>query len=502
MTYRVKNITIAVALALVAALLTSFYVTNYQRNVRQDETNVPIWVAKRDIPAGTTGADIERKGMLEKSEIVRRSVVPGAISNPDQVAELVTSQPIYAGEQVSTRRFSTPSQRGIKAQLTGVQRAIEIPGDQHQLLAGTLKDGDKVDLVATFGAGGATGVARSRGSSSATSRCSARRRPATRSAEDHVRLGRDGGFAVMLKVTDTQVQKLHWVYTAAEEWHLELRPGMDAADSPENVESWYSVLREGVRQKQLDDAGADSIPAVGGGNAMNNESIRIYVTGSCDGLDNLREELANHPGPRLRRLERERRRGDDRPRRRPPPGRRPRHPLDVVPRRRGRRDPRAHALADRDHRLGRVVGPARGGARRRGRRRRPAAAAADRERRLRAPQGGARRPPARRRGRPRPPRADHHRVLAEGRHGQDRHRDEPRRLVRQARAEADAPARPRPAVRRRRDHARDRAREDDLRPGRRPGRARLGEARGLHRPSTRAGSTSCRRRCARRTPSS
>ena len=154
MTYRVKNITIAVALALVAALLTSFYVTNYQRNVRQDETNVPIWVAKRDIPAGTTGADIERKGMLEKSEIVRRSVVPGAISNPDQVAELVTTQPIYAGEQISTRRFSTPSQRGIKAQLTGVQRAIEIPGDQHQLLVGTLKAGDKVDLVATFGVGG------------------------------------------------------------------------------------------------------------------------------------------------------------------------------------------------------------------------------------------------------------------------------------------------------------------------------------------------------------
>ncbi len=71
---------------------------------------------------------------------------------------------------------------------------------------------------------------------------------------------------MILRVTDTQVQKLHWVYTAAEEWHLELRPGIDAADSPENVESWYSVLREGVRQKQLNDAGVERIPAVGGGN--------------------------------------------------------------------------------------------------------------------------------------------------------------------------------------------------------------------------------------------
>jgi hypothetical protein len=60
------------------------------------------------------------------------------------------------------------------------------------------------------------------------------------------------------------VQKLHWVYSAAEKWHLEMRPGIDAADSPENVESWYSVLREGVRQKQLEDAGAGNIEPVGG----------------------------------------------------------------------------------------------------------------------------------------------------------------------------------------------------------------------------------------------
>ena len=262
MTYRVKNITIAVALALVAALLTSFYVTNYQRNVRQDETNVPIWVAKRDIPAGTTGADIERKGMLEKSEIVRRSIVPGAISNPDQVAELVTTQPIYAGEQVSTRRFSTPSQRGIKAQLTGVQRAIEIPGDQHQLLVGTLKAGDKVDVVATFGVGGSNGQNVSR---IVLRDIEVLRAPSGGGAEAKLTVAKDGAFAAMLRVTDTQVQKLAWVFTTAEHWHLELRPGIDAADSPENVESWYSVLREGVRQKQLNDAGVDRIPAVGGG---------------------------------------------------------------------------------------------------------------------------------------------------------------------------------------------------------------------------------------------
>ena len=332
MTYRVRNITIAVALALVAALLTSFYVTNYQRNVRKDETNVPVFVAKRDIPAGTPGADIERKGMLEKSEIVRRSVVPGAISNPDQVAELVTTQPIYAGEQVSTRRFATPSQRGIQAQLTGIQRAIAIPGDQHQLLVGTLKAGDHVDVVATFGAGGprraerhAHRPPRHPGAPRAVERRDGRRRSRPPRTGRRVRRDARGHGHAGAEARTGSI-------TTAEQWHLELRPGIDAADSPENVESWYSVLREGVRQKQLDDAGVDrSRPSVEV-TAMNSESIRIYVTGSCDGLDRLRDALATPPGARLRRLERARRRGDGRARRRPPPGRPPRHPLDVASR--------------------------------------------------------------------------------------------------------------------------------------------------------------------------
>ena len=37
MTYRLRNIGIAIALAVVAALLTTFYVTNYKRSVQHGE---------------------------------------------------------------------------------------------------------------------------------------------------------------------------------------------------------------------------------------------------------------------------------------------------------------------------------------------------------------------------------------------------------------------------------------------------------------------------------
>ena len=258
MTYRLRNITIAIALALVAALLTSFYVSNYQRNVRADETNVVIYTASRDIPAGTPGASVIKQGMLKKAEIVRRSVVPGSISNPEQLDGLVATEQIYAGEQITSRRFSAPSERGIHAQLKGPQRAISVSGDKQQLLAGVLRDGDRVDMVATFSAPENMQLHFSR---LVLRDIEVLRAPAGAATAE--KITNDDGYAVILKVTDTQVQKLHWTYANAKEWHLQLRPVADATDSPENLESWYSILREGANRKQLDEAGADNIPAIG-----------------------------------------------------------------------------------------------------------------------------------------------------------------------------------------------------------------------------------------------
>jgi Flp pilus assembly protein CpaB len=253
MTYRLRNIAVAVALALVAALLTSYYVTQYQRNIRKDETNVPVYVAKRDIPVGTSGSDLIAKGLLEKTELVRRSVVPGAISSPEQLEELVSVQATFSGEQVTTRRFAVPEARGIQAQLKGTQRAVAVPGDRQQLLVGTLKTGDRVDLISDFKTDQGENAIR-------FSRIVARdilvlKAPVGGAAAEKLTSSANGDFAAMLALTDVQTQKLSWTLTFADGWRLELRPVADAADSPENIESAYSLLREGARPKQLEAAG-------------------------------------------------------------------------------------------------------------------------------------------------------------------------------------------------------------------------------------------------------
>src|ERR1041385_3661777 len=153
MTYRVRNIAVAVGLALVAALLTTFYVANYKRHVRQAESTVTVYVAKRDIPAGTPGVDLLKHGWVGSQEVAKRTVVPGAISDPDQVRALLTRDTIYSGEQVSLRRFSNHAEQGVRAQLHGTLRAVSLPGTSDQLLAGTLKDGDHVDVLANLKTG-------------------------------------------------------------------------------------------------------------------------------------------------------------------------------------------------------------------------------------------------------------------------------------------------------------------------------------------------------------
>src|SRR6266496_2431956 len=146
MTYRVRNIVIAVALAAVAALLTSFYVTSYKRHVQRNEDHVTVLVAKQDIDRGTPGAEAGK--LLTTEELPKRGVVPGAITSADQLTGLVATESTKQGEQVTTRRFSSVAENGVRAELKGTLRAFQVAGDPNQLLAGTLRSGDHVDLVA------------------------------------------------------------------------------------------------------------------------------------------------------------------------------------------------------------------------------------------------------------------------------------------------------------------------------------------------------------------
>src|SRR4051812_49305863 len=146
--YRTRNVIVATVLAALAAVLTLVYVS-HAKSGSQAAAGGPVHVvvAARDIPIGTAGSSLARSRWTELKSFHAADVPAGAVTSLAQVASLVAIQPTYHGEQLVARRFGTTQQEGVLAVLHGAYRIVQLPGDQNQLLAGTLKVGNRVDVV-------------------------------------------------------------------------------------------------------------------------------------------------------------------------------------------------------------------------------------------------------------------------------------------------------------------------------------------------------------------
>lgn len=241
MTYRVKNIGIAVILAAFAGLLTIFYVASYKRHVQHGEKNVSVLVAARDIPAGTTGSEVVEQHYLSTESVPRRTVVPGAISNPDQLNNLVVTDQIYRGEQVSTVRFGAPTEQGIRAQLKANERAVQLDGSASELLAGTLKDGDHIDVLADWESPEG-GSPQHHISKIIVRDLLVLQAPLTPKSGGTLGENPNQGFSIELRATDSQMQKIYYARKNGD-LTLLLRPPADAQDSGRTIDDWSTLLR-------------------------------------------------------------------------------------------------------------------------------------------------------------------------------------------------------------------------------------------------------------------
>jgi Flp pilus assembly protein CpaB len=249
-TNRLWQVVAAAGLALLAVLLTTFYVTNYKRHVQHSEAQVSVVLAAKDIPADTPGSELLSGNWLTKQTVPRRQVVPGAISSPEQLRTLIAIQPIYAGEQVTARRFGTPAERGVRAQIKGTQRAVQFDGDVNQLLAGTLRVGDHVDVVGAWDTSDPNAPSTSSGTVAGGSVARVFIRDvlvlAAPGGAAKGGVGSSGGLSVQLRLTDAQSQRLEWMKAQGKDWRLEIRPSADAANSPRWYDTGQTLLKDGA----------------------------------------------------------------------------------------------------------------------------------------------------------------------------------------------------------------------------------------------------------------
>ncbi len=245
MTYRVRNIVVAVALAALAGALTLVYVVNYKRHVQHGESKVNVLVAARDIPAGTTGSEVVEQHMVRTEAVPRRTLVPGWLGRTDQLNDQVSTQVVYEGQQVTVRSFAPPREQGVRSLTRATERAIEINGDPHQTLAGTLKNGDYVDVVGNWTIPD--------GSSHHVTRVVLRNILVLKAADGVAAsaklAGQENASAVQLRVTDAQALKLQYMFHNGD-WWLILRPPVKSADSPNTFEDDRLMLRDGPGRRR------------------------------------------------------------------------------------------------------------------------------------------------------------------------------------------------------------------------------------------------------------
>ena len=147
---RLRNLVLAILLAVAAMAATLIYVSRSRAQSRTPQAAASVLVATRDIPVGTTAAQIAGGGWVRAESVPASAAVPERVAGLGILAGLVATQATYAGEQLTTRRFGRANQQGLRADLTGTFRVVEVSGDAHQLLAGTLRDGDRVDVLASL----------------------------------------------------------------------------------------------------------------------------------------------------------------------------------------------------------------------------------------------------------------------------------------------------------------------------------------------------------------
>ena len=194
--------------------------------------------------------------------IIQTDQVPGALTSMQGLDNLVVSQTIYHAQQVPSAVFQPPLTTGTSLQIRATERAISLPVDTDSGLIGTLKDGDRVDVLLAY-KGDDTGVGGVSFTRPLLRDILVLTAPDAKSADGHV----------LLKLTDIQSAKLLYAEQFQKVWLVE-RPKTQAQDSPAALETASTVLFDGLTPGQVAKAVAslkaftkslNAAAAIGGG---------------------------------------------------------------------------------------------------------------------------------------------------------------------------------------------------------------------------------------------
>ena len=310
MSYSVRNIVIALILAVVAAGLVIMYTSNVKSQADKSIKTTTVVVSKGDIVAGTPLNTLVSGGAFTTRQVATKDVVPGAFTSVSSLnTSLATDTNITAGAQITPAMFSSSKDSAIVNQIQGTMRAVQVAFNANRVLGGTLKAGDRVDIY------GEMTIQATNNSSKISQETVAARiitnvevlstydtgvasAPLTSASGANSASGTDdgtGGDAVILADPPERAGRPH---AHPRDRSVLARPAARPRRPGHGLPGRHTVQRLRLWPDACSDQ--ELPPDLHWSQPMTNQSpIKVFITGAANGLAEVREGLADHPDVEL-----------------------------------------------------------------------------------------------------------------------------------------------------------------------------------------------------------
>src|SRR5687768_2140590 len=142
-------ITVAAGAAVLGGAILIVFLSAYRDSLTGADGTEKVLVANVLIEPGSPADAIAENKMYEITSVEKSDIDGAAVREPDAIKGMVTTTPIYPGEQLTTTDFRAQD-GSLGDKIRGRERAISLPFTSYGGLVGDLKAGDHVDVIGLF----------------------------------------------------------------------------------------------------------------------------------------------------------------------------------------------------------------------------------------------------------------------------------------------------------------------------------------------------------------
>ena len=150
---RTVVVAVAVAVGVVASLLSYFFLNNAQQRAFHNAKMVSAYVITKPVPTALSGSSAVSGGYVEKKSVPAEFVPAAAVTKLSAIEDEQAVAPFSVGQVLTSTMFATPTAVAgtFAASIPKGDVAVSVSVDQVHGVASLPVPGDKVDIMITVG---------------------------------------------------------------------------------------------------------------------------------------------------------------------------------------------------------------------------------------------------------------------------------------------------------------------------------------------------------------